>query len=148
MDCRFSLGNYHLAGEFVFLPSIVTTSCTLALVISCVKMASKKDMRRLDLAIPYVDPPANKDDADMSGAMTSTMPMAAMFTRNRMIGWVSFVFSLQNWLGETPEQKRTASTPAYMSVFMSLMALVVTYFPIFMPPPAVPAGAATATPSP
>ncbi|KAK6831788.1 hypothetical protein RU639_003028 [Aspergillus parasiticus] len=102
-------------------------------------MASKKDMRRLDLAIPYVDPPANKDDADMSGAMTSTMPMAAMFTRNRMIGWVSFVFSLQNWLGETPEQKRTASTPAYMSVFMSLMALVVTYFPIFMPPPAVPA---------
>ncbi|KAJ1706392.1 hypothetical protein COH20_005741 [Aspergillus flavus] len=91
-------------------------------------MASKKDMRRLDLAIPYVDPPANKDDADMSGAMTSTMPMAAMFTRNRMIGWVSFVFSLQNWLGETPEQKRTASTPAYMSVFMSLMALVVLFY--------------------
>ncbi|KJK67735.1 Translation initiation factor SUI1 [Aspergillus parasiticus SU-1] len=42
-------------------------------------------MRRLDLAIPYVDPPANKDDADMSGAMTSTMPMAAMFTRNRVL---------------------------------------------------------------
>ncbi|KAB8221258.1 SUI1-domain-containing protein [Aspergillus novoparasiticus] len=98
-------------------------------------MASKKDMRRLDLAIPYVDPPANKDDADMSGAMTSTMPMAAMFTRNRMIGWVSFVFSLQNWLGETPEQKRTASTPAYMSVFMSLMALVVVRlkFPPYPP---------------
>ncbi|KAF5862687.1 translation INITIATION FACTOR [Aspergillus alliaceus] len=82
-------------------------------------MASKKDMRRLDLAIPYVDPPVSKNDADMSGAMSSTMPMAAMFTRNRMIGWVSFVFSLQSWLGETPEQKRTASTPAYMSVFMS-----------------------------
>ncbi|KAF7591899.1 hypothetical protein BBP40_000870 [Aspergillus hancockii] len=111
-------------------------------------MASKKDMRRLDLAIPYVDPPATKNDADMSGAMSSTMPMAAMFTRNRMIGWVSFVFSLQTWLGETPEQKKTASTPAYMSVFMSLMALVVTYFPIFMPPPAARAGAATATPSP
>ncbi|KNG85861.1 hypothetical protein ANOM_003668 [Aspergillus nomiae NRRL 13137] len=98
-------------------------------------MASKKDMRRLDLAIPYVDPPANKDDADMSGAMTSTLPMAAMFTRNRMIGWVSFVFSLQNWLGETPDQKRTASTPGYMSVFMSLMALVVVRlkFPDYLP---------------
>ncbi|KAE8350275.1 translation initiation factor SU [Aspergillus coremiiformis] len=82
-------------------------------------MASKKDMRRLDLAIPYVDPPVSKNDADMSGAMSSTMPMAAMFTRNRMIGWVSFVFSLQSWLGETSEQKRTASTPAYMSVFMA-----------------------------
>ncbi|EHA20050.1 hypothetical protein ASPNIDRAFT_56064 [Aspergillus niger ATCC 1015] len=86
-------------------------------------MASKKDMRRLDLAIPYIDPPKNKDEPDMSSAMSSTMPMAAMFTRNR----VSFVFSLQSWLGETPDQKRTASTPAYMSVLMSLMALVVVY---------------------
>ncbi|KAF9888422.1 hypothetical protein FE257_008700 [Aspergillus nanangensis] len=111
-------------------------------------MASKqKDMRRLDLAIPYVDPPKNKDDADMSGAMSSTMPMAAMFTRNRMIGWVSFVFSLQSWLGESPEQKKNASTPAYMSVLMSLMALVVTYFPIFMPPPAGQSNP-VATPSP
>ncbi|PTU21939.1 hypothetical protein P175DRAFT_0531480 [Aspergillus ochraceoroseus IBT 24754] len=100
-------------------------------------MASKKDMRRFDLAIPYVDPPKEKNEADMTGAMSSTMPMAAMFTRNRMIGWVSFVFSLQSWLGETAEQKKTASTPAYMSVMMSLLALGVTYLPIFLPPPAV-----------
>ncbi|KAJ5118618.1 hypothetical protein N7526_010255 [Penicillium atrosanguineum] len=65
-------------------------------------MASNKDMRRADL-----------------GTMSSTMPMAAMFTRNRMIGWVSFVFSLQSWLGESEDQKKTASTPAYMSVGMS-----------------------------
>lgn len=32
---------------------------------------------------------------------------------------VSFVFSLQTWLAETPEQKRNATTPGYMSVFMS-----------------------------
>ncbi|KAF7125223.1 hypothetical protein CNMCM5793_001332 [Aspergillus hiratsukae] len=82
-------------------------------------MASKKDMRRIDLAIPYIEPPKDKNEADMSGAMSSTMPMAAMFTRNRMIGWVSFVFSLQSWLGETPEQKKSAATPAYMSVLMS-----------------------------
>ncbi|KAK1141638.1 hypothetical protein N8T08_008902 [Aspergillus melleus] len=112
-------------------------------------MGSSKDMRRLDLAIPYVDPPKSKDDADMTGAMSSTLPMAAMFTRNRMIGWVSFVFSLQSWLGETPEQKRNASTPSYMSVLMSLMALVVTYFPIFMPSPAARSNTATApSPSP
>ncbi|KGO37275.1 Eukaryotic translation initiation factor SUI1 [Penicillium expansum] len=94
-------------------------------------MSSKKDMRRADLAIPYVDPPKSSSDADISstphlrrfsnGTMSSTMPMAAMFTRNRMIGWVSFVFSLQSWLGESPEQKKTASTPAYMSVFMSYL---------------------------
>ncbi|KAJ0422108.1 hypothetical protein BJY00DRAFT_280916 [Aspergillus carlsbadensis] len=99
------------------------------------------------LAIPYVDPPKDKNDADMTGAMSSTMPMAAMFTRNRMIGWVAFVFSLQSWLGETAEQKKTATTPAYMSVLMSLMALAVTYLPIFLPPQPTPGGS-VATPSP
>lgn len=32
---------------------------------------------------------------------------------------VAFVFSLQGWLAESPEQKKTAATPAYMSVLMS-----------------------------
>ena len=29
------------------------------------------------------------------------------------------MFSLQGWLAESPEQKKTAATPAYMSVLMS-----------------------------
>ncbi|EPS26666.1 hypothetical protein PDE_01604 [Penicillium oxalicum 114-2] len=110
-------------------------------------MASNKDMRRADLAIPYVDPPKSANDADMSSTMSSTLPMAAMFMRNRMIGWVSFVFSLQSWLGESSEQKKTAATPAYMSVFMSLMALAVTYFPLFLPPQAA-QGTAASPPAP
>ncbi|OJJ43414.1 hypothetical protein ASPZODRAFT_154600 [Penicilliopsis zonata CBS 506.65] len=86
-------------------------------------MASKKDMRRVDLVIPYVAPPNKKNDVDMSSTMSSTLPMAAMFTRNR----ASFVFALQSWLAESPDQKSTASTPAYMTVLMALMALVVVY---------------------
>ena len=46
-------------------------------------MASKKDMRRADLVIPYVGPPKEKGEADMTSTITSTMPMAAMFTRNK-----------------------------------------------------------------
>ncbi|GLI77147.1 hypothetical protein PoHVEF18_005432 [Penicillium ochrochloron] len=105
-------------------------------------MASNKDMRRADLvsipigltwndaaAIPYVDPPKSANDGDMSSTMSSTMPMAA------------------TWLAESPEQKKTAATPAYMSVFMSLMALVVTYFPMFLPPQ-VAKGTAAAPPAP
>ncbi|KAL4754744.1 hypothetical protein BDW72DRAFT_200443 [Aspergillus terricola var. indicus] len=99
-------------------------------------MTSKKDMRRLDLAIPYVEPPKDKSDADMTGAMSSTMPMAASFSRNLTSTRVAMVFSLQSWLGETEEQRKNATTPAYMSVGMSLMALAVTYLPLFLPPTA------------
>lgn len=95
--------------------------------------------------------------------------MAAMLTRNRFVGWASFVFSLQSWLGESAEAKSTSSTPGYFSVGMAceysrigpltlpaaaltsyirstgfglsanhkvylVMALAVTYLPIFMPP--------------
>ncbi|KAL4759800.1 SUI1 family translation initiation factor [Aspergillus foveolatus] len=91
-------------------------------------MTSKKDMRRLDLAIPYVDPPKDKNDADMTGAMSSTMPMAAVVVFRRLTSTrVAMVFSLQSWLGETEEQRKNATTPAYMSVGMSLMALAVVY---------------------
>lgn len=46
-----------------------------------------------------------------------------------MVGWAAVVFSLQNWLGETPEQARKAGTPAYLSVGMSLMAVLVASSP-------------------
>ena len=44
---------------------------------SVTEMASKKDMRRVDLVIPYVEPPAEKE-SDFSSTFSSTMPMAAV----------------------------------------------------------------------
>ncbi|KAH8703878.1 hypothetical protein BGW36DRAFT_423423 [Talaromyces proteolyticus] len=111
-------------------------------------MTSKKDMRRADLVIPYVDPPKEKSETDMGGAMSTTLPMAAMFTRNRLIGWVSVVISVQNWLAESPEQAKNAATPSYMNVFMSLMAMGVTYMPLFFPPPPGRGSTTAAAPSP
>ncbi|KAJ9614025.1 hypothetical protein H2200_002161 [Cladophialophora chaetospira] len=96
-------------------------------------MSSKKDMRRADLAIPYVEPKDEKA-SDFSSTLTSTMPMAAMFTRNRMLGWFSLMTALLNWLGETPSQKATG-TPGYLSFGMALLAVGVTYMPLFLPPP-------------
>ncbi|CAF9909378.1 MAG: Eukaryotic translation initiation factor eIF-1 [Heterodermia speciosa] len=95
-------------------------------------MASKKDMRRADFAIPYADPSKNKDEkSDIATTMASTLPMAAMFTKNK----ASLVFAIQTWLAETPEQTRTSGTPSYLSVGMAVMAVGVTYVPLFMPPP-------------
>ncbi|XTI90158.1 eukaryotic translation initiation factor eIF-1 [Cenococcum geophilum] len=88
-------------------------------------MASKKDMRRLDLIVPHVEPAKDKSDGDMTSTMASTLPMATIFTRNKMIGWTAVVFALQSWLAETPEQKRTATTPSYFSVGMAFMSLMV-----------------------
>ncbi|KAF2625957.1 translation initiation factor SU [Macroventuria anomochaeta] len=89
-------------------------------------LQGKKDMRRADLIVPYAEPAKDKSDGDMSSTMASTLPMAAIFTRNKMIGWVSVVFSVQSWLAETPEQKKTSTTPAYFSVGMAVMSLLVS----------------------
>jgi hypothetical protein len=72
-------------------------------------MASKKDLRRPDLSkspreeatihlescvvanilpvIPYEAPVVKEGATDFGSAMSSTIPMAAMFTRNKYIGW-------------------------------------------------------------
>jgi hypothetical protein len=59
------------------------------------------------------------------------------------------VFSIQSWLGESEETKKSGSTPGYFTVGMSLMSLLVTYLPIFLPPPpGLNAGSATGAPQP
>ncbi|KAI9701691.1 MAG: hypothetical protein M1820_006319 [Bogoriella megaspora] len=111
-------------------------------------MSAKKDMRRPDLIVPYLDPPKSKDEADVTSTMSSTLPMVAIFTRNKLVGWTAVIFSLQSWLAETPEQKKTATTPGYFSVGMAVMACLVAYMPMFLPPPPGRAGAGTGTGAP
>ncbi|KAK7748387.1 hypothetical protein SLS62_008650 [Diatrype stigma] len=113
-------------------------------------MATKaKDMRRSDLVVPYQEPPPKSgDNAEFSSTLSSTLPMAAIFTRNRYIGWASVVFSIQSWLGESEETTKTTATPGYFTIGMSLMALGVTYLPLFLPPPPGSARAATGTEAP
>jgi len=111
-------------------------------------MASKKDMRREDLAIPYASKDVEKKETDYASTMSSTMPMAAMFTRNKMIGWTAMVFAVQSWLSETSEQKKNPDrTPAYLGVGMSLMAVAMCYLPLFMPPPPISGGTGTEAPA-
>lgn len=99
--------------------------------------------------------------------MSSTLPMAAIFTRNKMIGWTSVLFAIQTWLSETPSQRATSSTPAYFSVGMAVLSLGVVslatcsttlkcdadsmfqvYMPLFLPPQAGRAGQGTGTGAP
>ncbi|KAF7547082.1 hypothetical protein G7046_g9123 [Stylonectria norvegica] len=93
-----------------------------------------KDARRPDLIVPYQEPKASGDTTEFSTTLATTLPMAAMFTRNKFVGWAAVVFSIQNWLGEGAEAKQNATTPGYFSVGMAFMSLGVTYLPLFMPP--------------
>ncbi|KAM3442901.1 hypothetical protein NHJ13734_002139 [Beauveria thailandica] len=117
-------------------------------------MAPNKDMRRAELeqralaVVPYQEPISKGDNPEFSSTLSSTMPMAAMFTRNKFVGWAGVVFSIQNWLGESAETKKNG-TPGYFNVGLSVMALAVTYMPLFMPPPDhSAAGTATGAPAP
>ncbi|KAK3656345.1 hypothetical protein LTR56_003047 [Elasticomyces elasticus] len=105
-------------------------------------MANRKDMRREDLIVPYTEPEEKKDaSSDIQGTMASTLPMAAIFTRNkyaaancalwsnadadfcRMIGWTSVIFAVQGWLSETAASKSSQATPAIFSVGMAFLSL-------------------------
>ncbi|KYK59931.1 uncharacterized protein DCS_01065 [Drechmeria coniospora] len=107
-----------------------------------------KDMRRPDLIVPYQEPTTSSAKADFASTLSSTMPMAAMFTRNRFVGWAAVIFSIQSWLGESEEAKKSSSTPGVFSVVMSVMALAVTYMPLFLPPVAKPGSHGTGTGAP
>ncbi|CZT15127.1 uncharacterized protein RCC_01020 [Ramularia collo-cygni] len=112
-------------------------------------MATKKDMRREDLIVPYTEAAADKEgSSDFNSTMTSTLPMAAIFTRNKLLGWTAVLFAVQGWLSETEAQRAAASQPGYFSVGMSLLSLCVGYMPLFMPPVAGKVGGASGTEAP
>ncbi|KAH6630377.1 hypothetical protein B0J18DRAFT_100248 [Chaetomium sp. MPI-SDFR-AT-0129] len=107
-----------------------------------------KDMRQPDLIIPYQEPAAKGDNVEFQSTISSTLPMAAIFLRNKYIGWAAVVFSIQSWLGESEETKKSSSTPGYFNVGMSLVSLIVTYLPIFLPQPGAKQGSPTGVPAP
>ncbi|KAF2153073.1 hypothetical protein K461DRAFT_277871 [Myriangium duriaei CBS 260.36] len=109
---------------------------------------SKRDMRRSDLVVPYLEPAVAKSDMDFASTLGSTLPMAAIFLRSKMIGWVAVTFAIQTWLAESPDKK--ASTSGIYQVGMAFMSLGVSYMSLFLPPTpsAVPTGAGAASPAP
>ncbi|KAK6502304.1 hypothetical protein TWF506_002887 [Arthrobotrys conoides] len=111
-------------------------------------MSNKKDMRRPDLIVPYSAPPPPSPEAsqDISSTMASTLPMAAMFLRNRTIAWASMSFAVQTWLSETPAQKAAGKQPALFSVLFAVISIVVSYMP--GAPRPIPTGTGAPAPQP
>ncbi|TGZ79639.1 hypothetical protein EX30DRAFT_372938 [Ascodesmis nigricans] len=113
-------------------------------------MATKlKDQRRADLIVPYTRPAAKEEGPDISTTFATALPMAAMFTRQKMVGWMAVVFALQSFLNE-PSTSAVVDTekpkqPAVFTLGMSGMALFVTYMPMFFPNSKLMPGTGTGT---
>lgn len=41
----------------------------------------------VNLVVPYQEPTVKGDVTDFSSTLSSTLPMAAMFMRNKFVGW-------------------------------------------------------------
>ncbi|KAK9455985.1 hypothetical protein V1511DRAFT_496221 [Dipodascopsis uninucleata] len=98
--------------------------------------ASKK---RANLVVPYVPLPAKAQDdiqAFMSQAVTSTVPMVAMFLRNKIIAWSALLIAIQSWLNESEASAAENSTPGWLRVVMSLAGMMVCYMDLIIVPKA------------
>jgi hypothetical protein len=98
-------------------------------------VANEQGLPLCETVVPYQAPAPKGDNADISSTLSSTLPMAAIFTRNKFIGWASLVFSVQNWLGESEEITKSSTTPGYFTIGMSCkLPLAPFFFSHHLPP--------------
>ncbi|KAI5964508.1 hypothetical protein KGF57_001000 [Candida theae] len=90
---------------------------------------------RQDLVIPYVHVPA-KSRKDAGNVLSQSLPMAAMFMRNKMLSWASVFLSIQSYLNEPinkpAEEDQGQQSPALRIAF-AVIALITCYMDIVFP---------------
>lgn len=64
--------------------------------------------------------------------MTSSLPLAAMFLRNKVLSWASFFTTLQAWLNE-PKTIKSDAQPAWLSVLMAVVSILSCYVDLIFP---------------
>ncbi|KAI0461067.1 hypothetical protein LJB42_001397 [Komagataella kurtzmanii] len=70
----------------------------------------------------------------------STLPMAAMFLRNKVVSWSALFIALQAYLNEPrfkPQNKDGPSQPGLMTVGFALLAVLTSYTDVLFPTPGV-----------
>ena len=83
------------------------------------------DKRRADLAIPYVHVP-EKSRKSPTSTFSSTLPMAAMFMRSKILSWCAMFTAMQVYLNE-PEIPEGDGQPGWMTLVIAFVGLGVCY---------------------
>lgn len=88
---------------------------------------------REDLVVPYKHIPA-KPRSEASAMISQSLPMAAMFMRNKMLSWTSFFLAVQSFLNE-PVNKPDSSDqqPPILRVLFSIVSLGTCYMDLIFP---------------
>ncbi|KAK9241135.1 hypothetical protein V1525DRAFT_393790 [Lipomyces kononenkoae] len=94
--------------------------------------ASGNSKKRANLCVPYV-PMEIKSREDVSSMMASTLPMVAMFLRNKLVAWSALLVTIQSWLNESEASSRDSTQPGWLKVLMSFVGLTVCYMDLFFP---------------
>ncbi|KAL3228992.1 Uncharacterized protein RNJ44_02079 [Nakaseomyces bracarensis] len=109
------------------------------------------NVRRNDLCVKYqkVEPPVGlySNSPSLTGMVNQTMPMAAIFLRNKFVAWLSLLQSVHYYLNtdkETLEMNKSRSgnsaldQPPLVKIAMSVIGLVVCYMGLVFPAPDAP----------
>ncbi|KAK6460736.1 hypothetical protein DFJ63DRAFT_337489 [Scheffersomyces coipomensis] len=90
---------------------------------------------RQDLVVPFRHAPAAAR-GDASSMISQTLPMAAMFMRNKMLSWAAVFLAIQAFLNEPVnviKKEGDTSQPPALRIGFALISLVTCYIDIFFP---------------
>lgn len=78
----------------------------------------------------------------VSGIVNQSMPMVAMFLKNKFIGWFALIQSFHYYLNTDPEAATASSKPSsamdqppLMKILLSVIGLLVCYMNLVLPQP-------------
>ncbi|KAI5956801.1 hypothetical protein KGF54_000418 [Candida jiufengensis] len=88
---------------------------------------------REELVVPYRHVPA-KARKDAGSLISQSLPMAAMFMKNKMLSWAALFLSIQTYLNEPINKvEEDGSQPPLLKVVFALVAVLTCYIDIIFP---------------
>ncbi|KAK6203408.1 uncharacterized protein RJT21DRAFT_119567 [Scheffersomyces amazonensis] len=90
---------------------------------------------REDLVVPYRHVPAGVR-AEASSVVSQSLPMAAMFMRNKMLSWAAVFLAVQSYLNEpinAPKKDSDSAQPPLLRIGFAFISLVTCYIDLIFP---------------
>ncbi|KDQ32994.1 hypothetical protein PLEOSDRAFT_1060688 [Pleurotus ostreatus PC15] len=96
-------------------------------------MASKNDPRDSSLEVKMSFPKTwNRDGSDPLSVSGMFLAGLIMVTRNRYLAWPAILLAFNAYINQHPLRTKEGSGNALMNLMMCIMALIASYFPLFV----------------